>query len=283
MTVIVLGFDGLGLEFVEEFSLDVVKQKAYTVTVLSDFKTHPFTPIIWASMLVGYKVQEMEDFYIKLQKRSILRRIAHHLLPLSWRAKLGKIYDRTHGGESAETTAMNVLMNYLKEHNIPSIFEELQERGVSYWHNHIPGYNGVPHHEENMRVVKRALSGDVEAYWEYHELVWAQHEQRVKEFYEALDEGHELYFFYTNLIDALGHIFYTVRKERRKMAMAVEEIVQTVKDSHPDAVIYIISDHGMEVHDGIPDHSHEGFFSSNTGELIKKPFELYNLIRGWLL
>jgi len=174
-------------------------------------------------------------------------------------------------------------MSYLKEHNIPTIFDELEQKGVSFWHNHIPGYNGVPHHEENMRIIKKALSGDVNTYSEYRMLVWAQHEQRIREFYEALDDGHEFYFFYTNLIDALGHLFYTVRKERRKMAMAVEEVVQTVKESHPDAVIYIISDHGMGIYDGIPDHSREGFFSSNTGELIKRPFELYSLIRRRLL
>lgn len=281
--VIVLGFDGLGLGLVEEFGLEVVKQKAHTVTVLTDFKTHPFTPIIWASMLTGYKVKKMEKTYTKLQRNSSLYRVARKFLPLSWRARLGRIYDRVHGGENVETTAMKLLMSYLKEHNIPTIFDELEERGVTYWHNHIPGYNGIPHHEENMRVVKKALSGDASSYFKYRRLVWAQHEGRVREFYSALDEGYGFYFFYTNLVDALGHLFYTEKKERFKMAMAVEEVVQTVKDSQPNAVIYVISDHGMTIHDGIPDHSLNGFFSSSTGELIDKPFDLYTLIRRQLL
>ena len=47
-------------------------------------------------------------------------------------------------------------------------------------------------------------------------------------------------------------------------------------------ILYIVSDHGMEPIEGDPrggDHSDHGFFSSNTGELIQKPQDLFYLIK----
>ena len=279
--IIVLGFDGLGLPLVEEFNLMAVRLSAYTETDLSEFRTHPFTPIIWASMITGRIIREMEDTYISLQNGPLLHRVARKILPYKARAVLGKLYDRFTGKEPPIANAMNVLMGYLQERGIETIFEELDRKGVSYWHNYIPGYNGVPHHDENMEVIKRALAGEKSAYQEYKRLVWRQHHERVKEFMEVLEEGREFYFFYTNLIDALGHLFYGSKRERRRMAWAAEDLALTV--SKLDAKVFIISDHGMALYDGIPDHSHNGFFSSNTGELIEKPHELYGLLRRHLL
>ena len=50
----------------------------------------------------------------------------------------------------------------------------------------------------------------------------------------------------------------------------------------PSSLIYIISDHGMERIEQKKSswgaHSDHAFFSSNTGETIEKPSQLYELI-----
>ena len=275
--LICLGFDGLGIDLVEKFKLKEVMQKAYTATDLSDFKTDPFTPIIWASMLTGRKPEDMERIYIKMRKRhkppfsNILRRV----LPLRLRALLGKVWDAF--TRDPRGPAMMVLGDFLKRNNISTIFEELEERGVSYWHNSIPGYDGVPHHEERMRLIQEG------AWDEYYSLVWEQHRKALKEFFAALKKQYDFYFFYTNLIDAIGHLFYTKFVERMKLALEVQRIVKEIHEKFGDAVIYVVSDHGMQIVGDIADHSNQGFFSSNTGELIRKPQDLYYLLKKNLL
>jgi len=279
--IIVLGFDGLGLELIEEFKLKAIKQKAYTETDLSDFKTHPFTPIIWASMLTGRKIDEMEKIYMNYQidTSGFIFSVAKKLLPVNIRKRLRVMYSRiVWKWRGIEKNPMQALQGWLKDNNVKTIFDEFKENNISYWHNNIPGYNGVPHHNENMEIVKKALSGHKEYYDKYRKLVWQQHIERKRTFFNALSKGYEVYFFYTNLVDALGHLFYHSAMERMKMAFEVEKIVSHVRDKFPDARIYVVSDHGMEIRNGIPDHSDKGFFSSNTGELIRKPMELYDLL-----
>jgi len=275
--LICLGFDGLGVDLVEKFRLKNVMQQAYTATDLSDFKTEPFTPLIWASMLVGRKIEEMERIYIGMRRKkqppfcNILRKT----LPSSLRTKLGRLWDffvRDPGGP-----AMMVLSDFLKRNNIPTIFEELEEEGISYWHNNIPGYDGVPLHEERMKLIRKG------AWSEYYTLVWEQHKEALKRFFRALKEKRSFYFFYTNLIDAIGHIFYPRFIERMKLALETQRIVKKVHQKCRNAIVYVVSDHGMQIIDNIADHSDHGFFSSNTGDLIKKPQDLYYLLRRNLL
>jgi len=63
--------------------------------------------------------------------------------------------------------------------------------------------------------------------------------------------------------------------------MEINNLVKDIKGIAKDAYLYIVSDHGMmldqETKRGV--HSNYGFFSSNTGELIKKPQDLYHLLK----
>ena len=280
--IIVLGFDGLGLELIEEFKLKAIKQKAYTETDLSDFKTEPFTPIIWASMLTGRKIDAMENKYMeyKIDTNKPHLNLLKRIIPLGIRRRFlsnlyAKIVWRSRG---LKRLPMEELDHYLLEHNIPCIFDILKENGISYWHNNIPGYNGFPKFRElhdRIKDIKHDAPGSLERYYRF---VWSNHLTSCREFFEALKRNLDFYFFYTTLVDNIGHWFYGSKQERFKLAHEVNRIVARIHDEYPNATVYVISDHGMKQVNGYGDHSEKGFFSSNTGELIRKPMDLYHLI-----
>ena len=61
--------------------------------------------------------------------------------------------------------------------------------------------------------------------------------------------------------------------------LEINNLVGEVISSHPNAYIYVVSDHGIKlVKGGWGVHSKYAFFSSNTKESIKKPIDMYNLI-----
>ena len=65
--------------------------------------------------------------------------------------------------------------------------------------------------------------------------------------------------------------------------MELNNLVKSIEEKIDDNdILYIASDHGMVPVKDDPrggDHSDHGFFSSNTGELIQKPQDLFYLIK----
>ena len=101
-----------------------------------------------------------------------------------------------------------------------------------------------------------------------------------KALYEALYKDYDLIFWYTPFLDRVGHRFFHKKLQMMMLYMEINNLVKDIKDIAKDAYLYIVSDHGMmldqETKRGV--HSNYGFFS-NTGELIKKPQDLYHLLK----
>ena len=103
--------------------------------------------------------------------------------------------------------------------------------------------------------------------------------------YEVLShkENFELIFWYTNWLDATGHLEQGFKYKTMNRYLEINTLVRKIQSflNHTD-ILYIISDHGMIPAGNFGYHSDHGFFSSSTGERISKPFELHSLLRKHL-
>jgi len=280
--IVVLGIDGLEYDLVEEWDLKYLKQKAYTKTDLSDFGVI-ITPLIWAAMLTGKKVEGIEKIFLKRarffsekpqsvkkeDKQYFIAKIAARLLPKSvknWiiRNALSDPFEKT--------------SDYLIKKKYRTVFDFFENP----WTNGVPAYGKNVADECIRRLMRKAASGHPEVL--YRESLKLFREDREKLF-DALFRDHDFIFWYTPFLDEMEH-FYIHRKMKllnvyMNLNMMVKEVCDIVGE---DGVVYVISDHGMtpvksSATGYFGEHSDHGFFSSSTGEIIKKPQELYVLIR----
>lgn len=294
--IVVLGFDGLGLEWVERYNLKALMQRAYTETDLSGYRgEQTYTPVIWGSMLTGRVDREMEEVFLKRYRfdyRGLpflkhgkkyvkfghppFARLVRKVFPLGLRRRLGKIYERLLGLDSPLST-----WDWLKRRNIPSIFDEINR----YWHNRIPGFNGSFHLlEERRRLLLQVLEGGQNKYddrLKYDRWIWKEYSEKIQELAKLLDSQRpDMVFFYTKILDNLGHLHFGEPDYRFALHQELNRLARDIsRRLEKGDCLYIVSDHGMKPLGRFGDHTRSGFFSSNTGELIQKPTELYHLLR----
>ena len=100
---------------------------------------------------------------------------------------------------------------------------------------------------------------------------------------KALSDEYNLIFWYTHFLDLIEHFYINKKAKLLSIYLEINNLVKLVKEKIDDGdILYIISDHGMIPLKGDPrggDHSDHGFFSSNTGELLRKPQDLFYLIK----
>jgi len=276
--IVILGVDGLEYNLVEEWDLRHIKQKAYTKTDLSDFKVI-VTPPIWASMLTGKKIPEIEEPFIKRRKFIAKKgnisqvktpwyiRMGARILPLSIRKRLGDIIT---------PNPFQTTYNYLiKGNKYMTIFDYFDKS----WTNGIPSYGRNVSTEEVRRIMKEAVKGNLRPLVEY---AMKTYERDRRVLFVALDRDHELIFWYTPFLDELSHFYIRKKLKLMNIYLDLNKLVKKVSEKLTENdILYIISDHGMKPILGDPrggDHSNHGFFSSNTGEIIMKPQELFRIV-----
>lgn len=280
--IIVLGIDGLEYNLVKEWNLKYLKQKAYSKTNLSEFEV-VVTPPIWASMLTGQIIPEIEEPFIKRHrfiahkgKSSKVKppwyvKLGSKILPLKIRRKIGEMVIK-------RVTEDPFLITYdflLRTKKYKTIFDYFENP----WTNGIPSYGRNVSTPEVKEVMTAAVSGNLKPLLEY---AFGTYERDRKALFEALDNDYDLIFWYTPFLDEISH--FLIRKKLKLMNVYIDlnKLARQVSQKLGDGdILYIISDHGMEPIPGDPrggDHSDHGFFSSNTGETIEKPQELFKLI-----
>lgn len=250
-----------------------LKQKACCKLSLEDFPVAS-TPLIWASMLVGKPVKEMIRRFMqsprslrwsKSRKMFLVRKI----VPKSIRIFIGdKIFPKVFPQENVS--------RYLKEMSIPTILDETKS-----WTNGIPGYNIK---KNKITWVKRWIDviGNEEEERKILVNIRKEHKLQVKKLFQILQKRqHRLIFFYDNWLDIAGHIEWGRKWKITEKYLEVNTLVGEIRNmlNLKQDVLYIISDHGMKLLGNRGDHSNYGFFSSSTGETIKKPYEIYYLIK----
>jgi len=276
--VIVIGIDGLEYNFVKEWRLKNIMQKKYCMLDLSDY-TIVATPPIWGSMLTGEIDQEIMDKWIK--RREILgdegkvkqkwwAKFGSTILPKSVSLWMWKtIFRNRLGGNLFETTS-----NYIMEKNVHNLFELFKNP----WTNGVPGYNWREDFRKHNVMQQEASDGDNARYIRYIE---DSYHNSKKQLLAALEsKTFDLVFWYEKILDSICHASHTKPINLMGYYLEMNELIGIVKEKHPNSVIYIVSDHGMErKKGGYWWHSNHAFFSSSNGELIEKPFQLYNLIK----
>jgi len=280
MTVVVLGLDGLGAKWIEKYRLSALKQENYTITDLSDYRgSHPYTPVIWTAMIRGKIDREMEEIFLEHTrgKKPIrpLLNLSKRLLPLRLRRRLGYLYDNIFSPNV--NPPMTITADWCERKDMETILD-----GVDSWQTTVPGYNGVPRHEERMEIIKRALAGDESMIPFYDKGIIEEYEGRKGKLLSFLesDNQSELVFFYTNYLDALGHLHFADSVKRMHYYFELNDLCAKVKEKMDDNnTLYVVSDHGMIEEDGYGSHSNHGFFSSSDGNLIDKPTDLYHLLK----
>jgi hypothetical protein len=278
--VIVLGIDGLEYNLVEEWDLKYLKQKTYTKTDLSDFEVI-VTPPIWAAMLTGRIVPEINEIFIRRyryysQKTTEVKvdlktpwyvRAGRRILPNFIRQKINKMMFPDPFKKTAD-----FLLRTTKYKTIFDYYEKT-------WTNGVPSYGRNVSTEEIKVAMQEAIMGNLKPLVQYSLRIY---EEDKKQLFEALDEDYELIFWYTPFLDEISHFYIKKKLKLMNLYIDLNKLVKKITSRLEDNdILYIISDHGMEPVPGDPrggNHSDHGFFSSNTGEIIKKPQELFYLI-----
>ena len=267
--IIVLGIDGLEYSLVEKWNLKYIKQKAYCKTDLSDFSV-VVTPPIWGAMLTG----RLDEKIIELFQKRINRReewwwrfgkkLPKFIKILYWKFIYSKI----------DTNPFDVTKDYVIKNQNSTIFDFFERP----WNNGIPSYGRNVQSKEVRRITLESISNDANALLQYAKKEFIEDKKAL---YEALHKDYDLIFWYTPFLDRVGHRFFHKKLQMMMLYMEINNLVKDIKGIAKDAYLYIVSDHGMmldqETKRGV--HSNYGFFSSNTGELIKKPQDLYHLLK----
>lgn len=271
--IIVLGLDGLEYNLVEEFRLNAIKLNAYVKTSLEDFDV-VVTPPIWASMLTGRIITEMMAVFKSAsaqvltddsKKMNLLRMI----IPPRFRGLIARIWDKII--PRAKENPMDYTLNFLERNNYHTIFNEASNPA----YNKIPGFNIT----RKSKLLKTAFMGkDFKKLAEKHCLIKIK--EVGQEILRLMEKDYDLVFWYTNALDNLGHIFFGRKMKTMNYYMRVNRLVADVfQKLDAKDILYIISDHGIKAVGEGGLHSNYGFFSSSTGETIKKPQELYFLLK----
>lgn len=288
MKIIILGVDGLEYEHVVKYKLSNIMQKQYGKTDLSEFDV-VVTPLIWASFLTGKVNREMVGVFTKsLRIRqsfvwSTIRIITKKVtatLPTPIKNRIDKL--KIH----VTTNPMRKTASYLLDNKIKTILDEFKS-----WYITIPGYNHKWDTYSSLlmtraveELTKTGKFGKASV--EYEKYTLKDYFQRKKEFLKSLSEDYQLWFFYTDLIDALLHLFISDKLRVMKYYLEIDRFIYDVHKLAPeDAVIFVISDHGMKKVGRLGDHSDHGFWSSSiyiNGFSNPRPTDFYFLWKKFL-
>ena len=278
--IIVLGIDGLEYNLVKEWQLKNIMQKKYCKIDLSDYNVI-VTPPIWGSMLTGKIDKEVIKVWVKLAE--VLG--GDKNIKQKWWTKFGiilppsvnfwiwdHIFTPIIGGDPFKTTA-----NYVIEKNERNIFEFFK----TTWNNGIPSYGRNVSTPTHKKLTENAIAGDKAPYRKH--IINQYKEDKSQLFSTLKKQEFEFIFWYTTLLDNIGHMdMGNPVLNMMKHYLEINDLVGKVKEICPSSIIYVISDHGMERMElkksawGM--HSRHGYFSSNTGETIDKPYHFYELI-----
>jgi len=278
MKLVILGIDGLEYGFVERYNLSNIMQEDYGKTDLSDFDII-VTPPIWASFLTGRIYKDIMYPF----KESIRRnkspwwrafKAIYNKIPLVSRKFALKLL----------TNPMRSTLDYLKRKDVETILEEFNS-----WFLTIPSYNDVhdPYASHLLREGIKELTkkGRFEnKSIEFESYIFKNFSIRKERLLASLNDNYKLWFFYTDLLDALSHLFISDRIRMMKYYSEIDQLIAEVyKRVSNSSVIFVVSDHGMRRVGRIGDHSDHGFWSVNKrlGNISRnpKPTEFYNLWR----
>lgn len=141
----------------------------------------------------------------------------------------------------------------------------------------VPAFSFKQSHVEERRLLKDYFN-DKATVDEYNTVVWKNHEENKKEFFNSLGKF-DLLVGYFNLADAIGHLSFGICQKMAEVYEELENLAKEVRDL--EDFILIISDHGMKAVGRYGDHTKNGFYSANRrlGLSFPKITDFYDLIK----
>jgi hypothetical protein len=136
--------------------------------------------------------------------------------------------------------------------------------------------------QENHRKERKLLKDffdDKASVEEYDEIVWKNHEENKKQFFDSLGKF-DLVMGYFDLADAIGHLSFGILE---KMKVVYEELENLAKElKHSEDFVLTVSDHGMKAVGRYGDHTKNGFYSLNRKLNLNLPkiTSFYNIIKS---
>jgi hypothetical protein len=146
----------------------------------------------------------------------------------------------------------------------------------------VPGFTyKLKNHEKERKVLKDFFDKKI-GIEDYDKVIFENHRENKKEFFNALKKDFEIVMGYFVLADAIGHLSFGIKSKMRLIYYELDEIAKKV--SKKAKKLLIISDHGMKAIGRFGDHTKNGFYSVNQVIGFKNPkiTEFYNLIKKWL-
>lgn len=146
-----------------------------------------------------------------------------------------------------------------REETIFSLVDSFVELGV-------PGYMREldPEHRRLAGVLVKTLEGKM-AEDEYEKLVKAHTESILEETLKVISDNPDLLMTYFPIADLLGHLYFQNPKKMKETYEYIDDTVTRIVKKVPEAMILMISDHGMkpwfELKRG--EHTWYGFYSLN--------------------
>ena len=118
---------------------------------------------------------------------------------------------------------------------------------------------------------------------EYKKKTLAIVEREEKRAIKALKKKPDSVFWYMNMPDLWGHLFFTDKKYMHQIYKRMNDFAKRVLEEYDPELMLIVSDHGMEERSGGGDHLGLDYaFYSCTPKLgLKKPsiLDIYGLIK----
>jgi hypothetical protein len=195
----------------------------------------------------------------------ILSKISNIFFPKSVRSPVGK-YLLNRGVVKA---------HYNKDDWDNTVFDGLLSKAIN-----LPTYNPLPvQHELKQGWKTRVRNGD--AGLEDLETLAKKERTTVRnELEDAIAHGYDLTWAYVFCPDIFGHLDYEYSYPRVVEQVKNEVIDPVSEQLEPEDELVIVSDHGMELKDGVGEHRPPGWLTTNnsSGELPTTPTE----VRSWI-
>ena len=278
--IIVLGIDGLEFNLVKKWGLENLKQKNYCKLDLSDYSVI-VTPPIWGSMITGQVDKEVMRIWEKSSrivgfkgeiKQNLVFKLFFKIIYSPYLPLIRKLSTKVITNINS-SNPFDITANYVNDKKLINVFQFFNNS----WTNGIPGYGKNVSDSIKRDLLNGVISGDKKPFKDYTLKNYEKDKSDLLSIFEKNDI--DLIFWYTQLLDNFGHMNISNEVYLLNYYLEINKFVGKIKSICPNSYIYIISDHGMErAKEDWGVHSNHAFFSSNTGELINKPVELYKLI-----
>ncbi|MFB6199382.1 MAG: alkaline phosphatase family protein [Candidatus Nanohaloarchaea archaeon] len=263
--VLIVAFDGLDKEKIEEFGCENLMQEEFGKIDITDHDRLG-TPWLWASFLTG---QKHEFRAVKRLNNDLLERMEvffwKHVWPMKkWAGLRTKLLRKIPGIHNTNHTREDL--------EAETFLEKIGAPGY-----YVPAYNEYPFNEfsDYASLTVEALGGGKhtreEVVKKHRELFLRQKEELLR---LIENDVHNSFMFYFKYPDAIQHLLFNGPIDYagedygiEEMYHELDDLAGDIRDAAPHELVLFLSDHGLE--DG--DHNLNAFYSSNQEIEIRKP------------